>query len=59
MRAALIFILCMTGISIALIRAGAHAAEADTQTIRPMTPKERLRAAEKDRANDARPNQKS
>lgn len=41
----------------ALVRAGAHAAEADTPTIRPMTPEERLRAAEKDKANDARPNQ--
>ena len=41
----------------ALVRAGAHAAEADEPAIRPMTPNERLRAAEKDKANDARPNQ--
>ena len=40
----------------ALVRAGAHAAEADEPAIRPMTQEERLRAAEKAKANDARPN---
>jgi hypothetical protein len=43
----------------ALVRAGAHAAEAAEPTIRPMTREERLRAAEKDKANDARPNKTS